>query len=214
MECHPVRHVYRVDIREVWPSSWMTHGAHSEAVSCDYMGSELAYTCSHLWGDLLALKDKQNNKITKTHKEEAPCRIARDYQIVRRSKNLFKLYRSPCHRHTPTRLLNVVAGPHATVNEDESINIEREHMSELESGWPTSFNKTLTKNVALMTSTKKSIKLDGKPVYDKELVFTRAMCIQQCCDIDLQMSSPTNVPQCQHHYLMRVVLCMLSRRQS
>ena len=44
MECHPVRHVYRVDIRGVWPSSWMTHRAHSEAVSCDYMDSELAYT--------------------------------------------------------------------------------------------------------------------------------------------------------------------------
>ena len=66
MECHPVRHVYRVHIREVWPSSWMTLGAHSEAVSCDYMASELAYTCSHLWGDRLATKDKQNNKTTIT----------------------------------------------------------------------------------------------------------------------------------------------------
>ena len=56
MECNPVRHIYRVDIREVWPSSWMTHGAHSEAVSCDYtiMGSELVDTCRHLWGDRLA----------------------------------------------------------------------------------------------------------------------------------------------------------------
>ena len=48
-------------------------------------------------------------------------------------------------------------------------------MAEFESGWPTSFNKTPNKNVALMISTKKSIKLDGKPVYDTELVYTRDM---------------------------------------
>ena len=48
----------------------------------------------------------------------------------------------------PPWLPNVVTGPHATVNADEYINIGREQMSELESGWPTSFNKTLTNNVA------------------------------------------------------------------
>ena len=62
MECHSVRHIYRVDIREVWPSSWVTHGAQYEAVSCDYMDSKLA--CSYLWGDRLAMKDKQSNKTT------------------------------------------------------------------------------------------------------------------------------------------------------
>ena len=71
MECHPVRHDYIVDIREVWPSSWMTHGAHSEAVSCDYMGSELAYMQPSV-GDRLATKDKQNNKTTITHNEAGP----------------------------------------------------------------------------------------------------------------------------------------------
>ena len=47
----------------------MTHGAHSEAVSFDYMGSELAYTCGHMCGDRLATKDKQHNKTTTTHNE-------------------------------------------------------------------------------------------------------------------------------------------------
>ena len=59
-------------------------------------------------------------------------------------------------------------------------------MVEFESGWPTSFNKTLTKKVTLMTSTKMSIKLDGRPVYDTELIYTRVICLQQYRDIDIK----------------------------
>ena len=58
-------------------------------------------------------------------------------------------------------------------------------MAEFEYGWPTSFNKTPNKNVALMNSTKKSIKLDGKPVYDTELIYTRVICLQQYRDNDI-----------------------------
>ena len=58
-------------------------------------------------------------------------------------------------------------------------------MAECESGWPTSFNKTPNKNVALMISTTKSIKLDGMPVYDTEFIYTRVICIQQYRDIDV-----------------------------
>ena len=58
-------------------------------------------------------------------------------------------------------------------------------MAECESGWPTSFNKIPNKNVALMISTKKSIKLDGMPVYDTELTYTRVICLQQYRDNDI-----------------------------
>ena len=57
-------------------------------------------------------------------------------------------------------------------------------MAECESGWPTSFIKT-NKNVALMISTKKSIMLDGMPVYDTELIYTRVICLQQYRDNDM-----------------------------
>ena len=94
-----------------------------------------------------------------------------DYKILsvrQKIKEVLQKYSDPLATGThPHGLRNVVTGPHATVNEDEYINIGREQMAERESGWPTSFNKTLTKNVALMTSIKKSIKLDEKPVYDK-----------------------------------------------
>ena len=58
-------------------------------------------------------------------------------------------------------------------------------MAEFESGLPTSFNKTPNKNVTFMMSTKKSIKLDGKSVYDTELIYTRVICIQQYRDNDI-----------------------------
>ena len=46
-------------------------------------------------------------------------------------------------------------------------------------------DNTLPKNVALMTSNKKSIELDGKPVYDTELIYTRVICLQQYRDFDI-----------------------------
>ena len=80
-------------------------------------------------------------------------------------KEVLQNYNDPLATDTqPHWLLNVVTGPHTTVNADEYISIGREQMAELESGWPTSINKTLTKNVAFTTSTKKSIEVDGKPV--------------------------------------------------
>ena len=36
-----------------------------------------------------------------------------------------------------------------------------------------------------MSSTKNSIKLDGKPAYDNELIYTRVICIQQYRTIDI-----------------------------
>ena len=67
----------------------------------------------------------------------------------------------------PPGLLDVVTGLHATdkVNADESIKMGLEQMAEFEFGWATIFNMTLTKNAALMTSAKKSIKMDRKSVY-------------------------------------------------
>ena len=37
----------------------------------------------------------------------------------------------------------------------------------------------------MMTSANKSIKLDGKPVYDTEFIYTRVICLQQYRDIDI-----------------------------
>ena len=58
----------------------------------------------------------------------------------------------------PPAVLNIVTCLHATdkVNVDESLKIGRELMAEFDSGWPTSFNKTITKKVTMMASTKRA----------------------------------------------------------
>ena len=53
------------------------------------------------------------------------------------------------------------------------IKIGREQMAAFGSGSPTRFNITLTNNVTLITSIKKSMKQDGKSVYDTELMYRR-----------------------------------------
>ena len=98
---------------------------------------------------------------------------------------------------------------------DESINIGREQMTKSIPGWPHSFNKTLTKNVTFMTSTKKSIKLDGKPLYETELVYTRVICLHQYRDIDITYALSyelSAVPATL--FVMGMVLCVINRRQS
>ena len=96
-----------------------------------------------------------------------------------------KLHRSLATDTPQPGLLNVVTGHHATVN-DEYINIGRKQVAVFETGLQTSFNKTLVKYVALMTSTKKIIRLEGKPVYDTKFIYTRVIRLQQCRDIDIK----------------------------
>ena len=69
MECHSVRHVYIFDIREVWPSSWMTQGLTLKPSVVTIWALSL-HTCSQLRGDLRAMKDEQNSKTTITHNEK------------------------------------------------------------------------------------------------------------------------------------------------
>ena len=57
------------------------------------------HTCSQMRCDRLAMKDKQTNKTTTTHKEEAPIMFQ---EIVRRSKKLFKITSIPLPQ-APTR---------------------------------------------------------------------------------------------------------------
>ena len=59
--------------------------------------------CSQQRGDLLAMKDKQNNKTTTTHKEDAPSRITRYASDGQKSKKLFKITSIPLPP-TPTHL--------------------------------------------------------------------------------------------------------------
>ena len=68
---------------------------------------------------------------------------------------------------------------------------------------------------SFMNSTKKSIKLDGKPLYETELIYTRVICLHQYRDIDITYALSyefSAVPATL--FMMRVVQCVINRRQS
>ena len=86
------------------------------------------HTRSHLRGDRLAMKDKQNNKTTIMTMKGASDRITGGTPDRVKIKEAFQNYVDSLATDThPPGLLNVVTGLHATDkgNADESIKIER-----------------------------------------------------------------------------------------
>ena len=179
------------------------------------MDSELAYK-QQLRGDQLAMKDKQNNKTTTTHWEEAPSMFQETHQIVKRSNKLFKITSIPLpHTHTHQVYFT---GLHATdkVNAEESITSGREQMAEFKYGWPTSFNKT--RHWPIMWDWWLQTRRASSWMESQYMILNLST-LESYVSISIeilipQMSSPTNFPQCQHHQLMREVLCVLNRRKS
>ena len=147
------------------------------------------HICSQLRGDLVAMKERQDNKIVTTHREETQDRLAGDSWDRQKIQNALQSYIDPLATYThPPGLLNIVTGLHTTdkVNVDESVEIGRQQLVEFESGWPKSVNKTLSKKVITMASIKKNIKLDGWMV-SKCMIenwSTPVSCLQQYRDID------------------------------
>ena len=116
-------------------------------------------------GHLMAIKEGQDNKIVTTHKEETQGRLASDSSDRQKIQNALQSYIDPLATDThPPGLLNIVTGLHTTdkVNVDESVEIGRQQLVEFESGWPKSFNKTLSKQVFTMTLIKKNSKMVSK----------------------------------------------------
>ena len=147
------------------------------------------HVCSQLRSDLMAMKEEQHIKSVSTHKEENPGRIVNDASDREKIQQALQNYIDPLAADThPPGLLNIVTGLHTTdkVNVDGALEIGKQQMVEFEAGWPKSFNKTITKKVITMASTRNKINLDGKPLYDTELIYTRVICLKQYRDIDIK----------------------------
>ena len=89
------------------------------------------HICSKLRGDLVAMKEGQDNKIVTTHKEETQGRLASDSSDRQKIQNALQSYIDPLAADThPPGLLNIVTGLHTTdkVNVDESVEIGRQQL--------------------------------------------------------------------------------------
>ena len=69
---------------------------------------------------------------------------------------------------------------------DNALKIRGQLMKTYEAEWPDSFHRTLKRSVTTMSSNRKAIKVDGTPVYDTELIYTRVIGLQQSRDLDIK----------------------------
>ena len=84
------------------------------------------------------------------------------------------------YQHT-NKSVNIVTGQvisDPSVNIDNAIQIGRAQMEQFENGWPESFHETIHKSVTTMPTGRKSIRVGDKEVCDPEVIYVRAMALQ------------------------------------
>lgn len=124
-----------------------------------------------------------NEKLTQLHhKEEAKYRIkldAADRQVLREK---LEICIDPLHEHEHTKnLVNIVTGQiisNESVNVDNAYQVGTNQMKLFENGWPESFHGPIHKSVTTMYFGEKNIKVAEKKVYDTEIIYARAMALQ------------------------------------
>ena len=124
-----------------------------------------------------------------THKEEKPSRIRADNQDRVNIREKLQLSIDPLDSsdHPADGIVNVVTGLIAptSLNVEQAVEIGKAQMISFENALPTGFYETISKKVVTMNSTKKSIRIGGKDVYDLNLIYSRVLGLQLSREIDL-----------------------------
>ena len=147
------------------------------------------HICSQLVQDITEMRETHRQTKVTEHKEEMPSRIRSDGVDREKLKDRLNTCIDPLQPDShPPGLINVVTGRLCpdNVNVDDSVNIGTKQMNEYELHWPESFNKPLTKQVVLMSVSRKQIKIGQVSVYDTSLIYSRVKRLQQVRDINLK----------------------------
>lgn len=147
------------------------------------------HVCSQLRMDVTALKEGQKSSVATSHKEEGKSRIKSDATDREKLRTTLSTFIHPLHPSShPVGLVNIANGLISSnnVNVDSSLEIGKQQMKDFEAGWPTSFHGPLKKNVKTMTSNKKLIKIDGTPVINTEMIYTRVIGLQQSRSLNMK----------------------------
>ena len=135
------------------------------------------------------MKDGKSNKVMTTHREESKSRIKSDEVDREKLKTTLSTFIDPLDpTNHPVGIVNIANGlvSPTNVNVDQSVNIGHMQMNEFDSGWPDSFHGCLKKCIVMMPDNKKYIKIDGTPVYDTELIYTRVIGLQQSRNLNIK----------------------------
>ena len=148
------------------------------------------HICSQLEEDFAGMAMGYKEKEVTTHKEGKPSRIRADNQDRVNIREKLQLSIDPLDSsdHPSDGIVNVVTGLIAptSVNVEQAVEIWKAQMISFENALPTGFYETISKKVVTMNSTKKSIRVGGKDVYDLNLIYSRVLGLQLSWDINVQ----------------------------
>ena len=148
------------------------------------------HICSQLEEDVADMVMGFKEKEVTTHKEEkASCIRADNHDRVNIREKL-QLSMDPLDSlgHPADGIVNVVTGLIAptSVNVEQEVEIGKAQMISFENALPAGFYQTITKKVVTLNSTKKSIKVGDKDVYDLNLIYYMVLGLQLSREIDLR----------------------------
>ena len=148
------------------------------------------HLCAQLRRDVMSLSDPGKQTVVTSHKEEGNSRILSDAADREKIKNKLTSCTDPLNpeNHKSDSLVNIVTGRIASssVNVDRSVELGEQLMKGYEDGWPESFHKALTRPVATMAEQSKRVSINGVPVCDPSLIYSRVLCLQKVRDINMK----------------------------
>ena len=126
---------------------------------------------------------EQHEQVTQLHhKEESKSRIKLDKADRQVLHDKLEICIDPLYENEHTKhLVNIVTGQvisYESVNVDAAYEIGTNQMNTFENGWPESFHETIHNSVKTMSTGRKHIKVAGKKVYNPEIIYARAMALQ------------------------------------
>ena len=137
------------------------------------------HICSKLSQDVYNMRDENETKDVRYHKEEGCGRIKADSADRNKIRDKLDICIDPLdHSQHPTQIVNIVTGVLCSenVDVDQAVTLGNTKRIEFEDKWPDGFHSTISKCVTTMHETKKRrLKINSQPVVDSGLIYSRVM---------------------------------------
>ena len=139
------------------------------------------HICTEIIHDLEEMRTKNDHKNIQVHKEEMPTRVKShgcDCEKIRIKLEQFINPLEPTQH--PTSLVNVSTG---YITKDNAVNVEKavelgcQQIKSFVKGLPSSFHKAIPKQVRLLKSQKKGVRVGDVEIFNTEAIYARIMCL-------------------------------------
>ena len=131
-------------------------------------------------------EDGHGTAVTAIHKEEGSRRKHVDAEDRRKLVNELEKHSHPLLTTSP-KPYNIVNGQCAPqdINVHNALEIGAKQLEDYAADLPSMFHKTIERRVKTMQAMKKSVVVNGKPVYNIEAIFSRLLVVGQQRNVNL-----------------------------